>query len=182
VTSVGDGEAVQRYSVDSSALIDLKDYYPEALFPGIWRIVDALASEGRLWVCSEARDECHDDPLRAFLRRHASIVVGLATYEPVFAAIVQQQARLRVDVVQPSLLRTVADPFVVALALHLDGRGPDSIDHPGSTDMVCAVLSSEKSRAASSDGRVRQIPDICAALQLGHVSLLQFLQREGYTG
>jgi len=171
------------YSVDASALMDFDHVYPSDVFPSLWELLHALASEQRLWMSGFARDECHDDSLKAFLKRHTAMVVEQAEYDPWVSGLVAAETHLRIRVASPELTKTVADPFVIALALYLDGRDPKDVMRRADPTASCFVLSEEKRNTRLPRGGIRtKIPDICDQLSLGYVSILEFLRHEGYSG
>lgn len=171
--------ATARYSIDACSLIDLNRYYPSATFPVMWRLIEGLADAGRLAVCEQARDECRDAPLRAFMAAHSGCVIGLLDFEPLLAGLLGGQEQLGIEAVRPAAETTEADPFVIALALWLDGRVGDDIASPGAGEQRGVVVTEERSRATAP---FRKIPDICDALHLEHATLLEMPMREGYSG
>jgi len=158
-------------------MIDLKDRYPCEVFPSLWTWLDRLAEEGRLRMCEQACDECDDPPLKEFIKRHTNIVATLASFEGHFRSLQSAESQLGLRLTNPQAARTQADPFVVALALMLDGRDASSLQHKDIPQQRCHVLSEEKR-----SGGGRKIPDACDALDLGHVTIVEFLRAEGYRG
>jgi hypothetical protein len=171
------------YSVDSCALIDLKDLYPRARFPRLWDLFATLADDRRLRICRQSRDECKDEVLVDFLKEHSGAFVDLDEFEPFLVWLVRAQGALGIEVTAPSRTSTDADPFIIALALQLDGRSRGDPSRPNLTGPWCHVLTSEKRNPGLVRRQMRKkIPDICDVLGLRCVTLLDIMRDEEYSG
>ena len=60
-----------RYSIDTSSLIEIKQRFPADVFLSLWQKLDELAASGRLIAADEVLREIEDDPdLRTWTRKH----------------------------------------------------------------------------------------------------------------
>jgi hypothetical protein len=170
------------YSVDASAMIWLVQYYPEDMLPSIWRKFRSVAAEGRLWFCQQVHAECQDDELVSFLAAYPGQVVHFGAFEPCLRSLMAFQAAGAIQAHRVRDTRTRADPFVIALALHLDGRTEDDIEDKHRRGGRQAAVLSMESRllGPGRTGVPRQIPDICDRVGLPHASIVEFLRAEGY--
>jgi len=166
------------YSVDASVLIDIKDRYPREVFVSLWSFLEALACDGRFLVQEEADGECHDQVLRDLLDGCPDMVVGFGVIQDHFKALQAdlQQAGLRM--VDPGSTRDKADPFVVGLALALDGRAPASIQRRLNPDAKCIVVTHEK--RAGAGAQKLKIPDVCKRYGLDWIDFVELLIAEGH--
>jgi len=71
------GEATRFYSIDTSALIDLKRLYPRVTFPGLWERIEVMVGDGRLIAAAEvlAELEQKDDDLVHWARGQTRLFV-----------------------------------------------------------------------------------------------------------
>jgi hypothetical protein len=166
-----------RYSLDASALIDMKEHYPQAVFAGVWHAMGRVAEDGRLLVCEQVKAECRDDALQEFIGSHPQCVVELPTFLPQFAAFQASSGPLGILLTDPEDTRESADPFVVALALWAEGRDPAAIQRPMPDVSPCYVVSHEKGPLSP-----KRIPYACNQVALAHIRLPELLMREGYRG
>ena len=49
------------YCIDSSSLIELYHHYPDTVFEGLWKNIDILISQNRLFSCREVFSELQDE-------------------------------------------------------------------------------------------------------------------------
>jgi hypothetical protein len=170
---------VAVYSMDTSCLIDLDNRYPSRVSPALWGIIRQLADEARLFVCRQVQDEvdgAHHPEVLGLLSDFGQVLVDLADFEPHFRALVAFVAASQITLTKPSAERTEADPFVIALALHLAGRNPRDLGTPRPAAREAVVVTDES--VASS----KKIPAVCRALNLPCCSLVRLLEREDYRG
>lgn len=148
------------YSVDTSALLDAwVRYYPPDVFGTLWGQLDDLVEKGRLFSIDEVRRELarKDDELHKWVSVRPVMVVPLdERIQEVAARIINRF---------PSLTNTSgvmsgsADPYVIALA---QVRG-------------LTVVTAEKPKPTRP-----RIPDVCKALGVPCVTLLDVFRREGW--
>ena len=165
------------YSVDASAMIWLKDEYPEDVFASLWKFLGNLADEPRLFICEQAADECLDEPLRGFFRAHPQMIVKFADMKDYFPVFQKECFEHGMQLADPNSTKHEADPFVVALALVLEQRDPADLCKRTSAEAICSVVSYE----ARSGHRVK-IPHVCDFYDLPCVHWTELWRREGYKG
>ena len=138
---------LQRYSVDTSALLDgLERYYFEDSFPGIWDKVWELVAADRFFISEEVWEEVKKKTgvVKAWCERDTTgkLVVptdGAITRE--VQAILAGTPRLVMNMKG----RNRADPFVIAVA-HLrgatavTGEGSDGTEDRPKIPYVCGKL------------------------------------------
>lgn len=166
------------YSVDASGMIALNLHYPADVFGSVWSFLGELADSGRIMICEQAKDECHDKALQEFLAAHATAVVRYYAFEDHFLAFQREAKRNGIELTNPNQTSEQADPFVIALALMLEGRDLRDLRRPGDTGRVCTVVSYEKPRGSSP---IRKIPDACKHYGLEHQRWPEVLRQCGCT-
>lgn len=148
------------YSVDTSALLDAwVRYYPPDVFDTLWQRLDGLVSNGRLLAIDEVRRELEkqDDELHKWLTARPSMIVALDGE-------IQTRATPIINGF-PSLTNTKsvmsgsADPFVIALA----------------QERKLTVVTAEKSKPTKP-----RIPDVCKALGVPCITLVELFRRESW--
>lgn len=149
------------YCIDTSALVDCWwKHYPPDVFPTVWRGLEQLAQRGQLVATEEVRTE---------LARRLDDLHRWATGQPVlfFAIDAAIQVRVQVIVTQfpnlvgPGPTQSYADPFVIALA-QLRGF---------------AVVTSEQ----RTNNRAKpKIPDVCIALSVPYMNLIEMFRQQGW--
>ena len=168
------------YSVDASAMIQLKDDYPPDVFVSLWDFLGGMADAGRLLACQEIRDECHDQELVEFFRDHPRAVADFGELQDHLLALQAEASALGLEMVNPDSPRHQADPFVVALALALDGRDAVRLMVKVSPAATCHVVTYERARGAQA--RLKAIPDVCAHYRLVVRRWPEVLRAQGYSG
>lgn len=148
-----------RYSIDTSAILDgWRRYYPPDVFPPLWTKLEELIREGDLGATVEVLLELEkkDDEVADWARRHSDLFIPIdADIQIALVEILQRFSRL----VNTQRNRSMADPWVIALARV---RG-------------CTVITGE---APSGNLDRPKIPDVCRALDIRCISLLQLFREE----
>jgi hypothetical protein len=152
-----------KYSLDTSALLDgWRRHYAPDVFPGVWQRLDELIHDGHLRASEEVFQEVRkkDDEVTKWVKERRKVLFVEADDE-------LQTALRRIMRDYPKLVdtragRSAADPFVIALAQITE----------------CAVVTGE--RPTHSPNRPN-IPDVCRAISVECISLLELLRREGWT-
>jgi hypothetical protein len=148
------------YSVDTSALLDAwVRYYPPDVFDTLWKRLDGLVVEGHLLAIDEVPRELEkkEDGLHKWVVARAAMIVPLDGE--------LQQAAAAIINGYPSLTKTKsamagsADPFVIALAQVRE----------------LTVITAEKSKPTKP-----RIPDVCKALGVPCMTLVELFRREGW--
>lgn len=104
------------YCVDTSALLDGRSrYYPPQIFPALWDKIEVLIAEGRFVIPEEVLAEIikKDDETAAWVKRHPEIVTPLDRVQEAECKLVLRDFPRLVDTRKG---RSIADPFVIALA------------------------------------------------------------------
>ncbi|WP_134773569.1 DUF4411 family protein [Ornithinimicrobium flavum] len=150
------------YSFDTSALINgRRDLLPPATFPSVWERIEGMIASKEIFCVDEVEKELakrDGDAIHTWARSQNGLFVPLD--EDV------QVATTEVLAAHPKLLgagkgRNAADPFVVGLARVKGG----------------AVVTEE--RAANLNKP--KIPDVCAAMGVPCVTLVEFISDQGWT-
>ena len=107
------------YVVDTSSWIDLHRFYPQSVFVGLWSNMQKLIDGGVIAVPVQVRDEIlrQDDGLAGWFGKHAQKCVRYESDMNLVGEIASNnQEWLTVDAKDAP-----ADPFVIALALLMNG-------------------------------------------------------------
>jgi hypothetical protein len=151
-----------RYSVDTSALLDgWRRHYPPDVFPGLWTRLEDLIGDGQLRATEEVLQELKrkDDEVHEWAKRQSDFFIPIdEVIQPVVSSILASFEKL----VDTRANRSACDPFVIALA----------------QSKRCAVVTGEK--ATGSPDRPH-IPDVCRALDVRCMSLLDLIREQGWT-
>jgi hypothetical protein len=72
---------VPDYSIDTSALIDLKYLYPEEVFPTLWQELEKKVTSGTVIAAKEVLNEItkRDDELSRWAKKHKEMFRDLST-------------------------------------------------------------------------------------------------------
>lgn len=150
-----------KYSIDTSSILDgWRRYYPPDVFQQLWTKLDDLIVDGSLRATEEVLVELErkDDEVYAWARKRSVLFVPID--EPIQIA-VSKILELHEKLLDTRANRSAADPFVIALAqIH-----------------KCTVVTGE--RATNSADRPN-IPDVCNALGVPVIPLLQLVRNEGW--
>lgn len=149
------------YSMDTSALVDGMDrYYRPSVFQSLWLRMDALIQEGRLFATEEVEIEIERkaDHLSVWCRDRKGMFIEVdAAIQPVVSEILLAHGRL----VKALSNRSAADPFVIALA---KVRG-------------ASVVTSERPSGSLDKPK---IPDVCEAMGIPCLSMMELMEAEGW--
>lgn len=148
------------YSIDTSALLDgWRRYYPPDVFPSVWQRIDGLISDGRLSATEEVLFELakKDDEVFEWAKQRSGMFVPIdEQIQRTVASILAEHKKL----LDTRRGRSGADPFVIALA----------------QITKATVVTGE--RATGSLDRRPNIPDVCAAMGIRQISLLQLFREQ----
>jgi hypothetical protein len=150
-----------KYSIDTSALIHgWHRVYAIENFPGFWDNLDYLIRNGDLRAHREVKEELErkDDDLFMWVKERDELFVEIDDeIQKVVTNILSQHERL----LDTRKGRSGADPFVIALA---------QINN-------CAVVTQE---SFTNKMDRPNIPDVCRALKIKSLNLLQLIQNENW--
>ena len=149
------------YSTDTSAVLDgWVRHYPPDVFQTVWQRMKALGNGGSLTAIDEVIVELekkHDDAW-TWAKSELRVVPIDEPVQRLVADILRQHPRL----VDTRRNRSQADPFVIA---HARIRG-------------FAVVTGEK---ATGNPNKPHIPDVCAALGVRCINLVDMFREQGWT-
>lgn len=149
------------YSIDTSALLDgWRRHYPPDVFASIWERIDGLISDGKLCAIDEVRSELErkdDDVFRWAKSRENFFVPIDDDIQIQVARILRAHPRL----VDQRKGRSGADAFVIALALR---------------DQAVVITAEQRSSKAG----IPKIPDVCDAMGVRSIGLLDFFRERAW--
>ncbi len=168
------------YSVDASALIEMKEVYRFGVvgFRSLWEFLGGLGEDGRVRVVQAAHDECHDSVLKNWFRQYPGLVVPWSA--ELNAYVTAMNAELSVAglcLVNADATTNIADPDVVALALMIEERPLGNLRGPRSAQ--CHVVCYEARRREKG---LAKIPLVCDHYGLDCVNWPEMLEREQWQG
>lgn len=149
------------YSFDTSSFLNgRRDLLPPSTFPTLWNNIEALIDSEAVQSIDLVRDEltARDDDVASWAKAQEGLFVPLTT---------DVQAAAREVLVQHDRIigvgngRSGADPFVIALAMTHNG----------------VVVTEEIPKR---NPRSPKIPDVCEAMGIPCLTLLRFIQQEGW--
>lgn len=161
------------YVIDSSSLIDMKMYYPMAVFRSLWVRCDSLIAEGRLCAPSVVLEELEqkDDELTEWARGRNGVLFHPDSSD--LAERVIEILGIFPNLINSDLDREQADPFVIAMALE-KREGPQQMLFGGG-DVY--VVTEEKNNG---NGNKTKIPKVCDHFGLPCISMVDMMVNEGW--
>jgi uncharacterized protein DUF4411 len=150
------------YSIDTSSMIAAWDErYPPDVFPPFWTRLQELIAKGKAGCIDEVRVELakKNDELLAWADEQDGL------FHPIDTAVQRATSAILADPRHQRLTDSVkgrsrADPFVIALA----------------QVKRCCVVTQETSAP-----RKIRVPDVCAALRIECIGILDLMRREKWT-
>lgn len=150
------------YSMDTSALVDgMGRYYRPTVFQSLWQRIDALIDEGRMIATEEVRVEIERkaDHLAVWCKQRDRMFIEIdEEIQPVVTEVLTAHGRL----VKALSNRSSGDPFVIALAKVKGAIVVTGERHSGSLDKP-------------------KIPDVCDAMGIRCVSLVEMMEEEEWS-
>ena len=163
------------YSVDASVMIRLKDMLPDDLFRPAWEEIERLVVAERWKVFDHVAQEVHGERAKEwFSHNPAAIAPFDASFNDYFNRFMVELDGYGLRMVDPNKERDDGDPFVVALALLLEGRSLGDL-RTRTTGKVCCVLTSEVLKRNKVN-----IPSVCAHYSLPYMTLFDFMRHHGW--
>lgn len=151
------------YVFDTNVFYALGHYYPSR-FPTIWARLEDLVKDGSMQsvreVLREIESNCPFESIENWAKAHRGIFKPPGDQEMRFVAKLFEKKQYQGFVKRQNILkgRPVADPFVIAVAKHSEGR----------------VVTLESPTAGGA-----RIPAACKDFGVTCIDLEQFLEREG---
>ena len=148
-----------KYCIDTSAILDgWVRYYPPDVVPGLWEKLENLISNGQLIATEEVLYELEKkkDDVYKWAKKHEKMFVPI---DEKIQLIVTEILKKHKKLVDTRKNRSMADPFVIALA---------KIEN-------CKVVTGEQ---PTNNLDVPKIPDICRAIGISYISLLQLCREQ----
>ncbi|WP_409437695.1 DUF4411 family protein [Mycobacterium sp. SMC-14] len=150
-----------RYSFDTGAILNgRRDLFRPNVFRSLWTLIEESIAAGEVRSVDEVRRELskRDDDAKQWADAQSDLFCPLD--RPV------QQAATHILRLHPNLVRqggqrSGADPFVIALAMASNGK----------------VVSEE-----TASGRIEKprIPDVCAAIGVPCLTLMDYIEEQGW--
>lgn len=148
-----------RYCIDTCSLTEIRRVYPLDVFPSVWQKLEDLIAHGMM-IAAEPVNwelEVQDDELKEWATKNASLFQPLSDE-------LQSEGR-RILAAHPTLVdikkrKSGADAFVVGLA----------------SLMSLTVVTQER---PSGGPDKEKIPDVCKAIGIECIPVLEMLRREG---
>jgi predicted nucleic acid-binding protein len=151
-----------RYSIDTSALLEAwRRRYPPDVFPAVWQRLDEVIEKGDRGASEEVflELEKRDDDVHGWAKeRKMKLFVPIDEDQQRHVSVILEQHERLVDTRKN---RSAADPFVIAVAI---AQG-------------CAVVTDE---AATGKPEKPNIPDVCSAMGVRAMNLLEFFRQQGW--
>ena len=150
-----------RYSLDTSFFINSwRKYYQPDVFPGVWLRIAELIDAGMAVATEEVRYELErqEDEILEWVGDRSTLFVMTDDQVQLAASkILREHPRL----IDTRRNRSGADPFVIAVAQNAN----------------CAVVTDEN---ASNSLRRPNIPDVCEALSVRCIGIVDLFREEGW--
>lgn len=151
----------RRYSFDTSAILNgRRDLFRPTVFRGLWGLIEDAIAARQVRSVDEVRRELakRDDDAKRWADAQSDLFCPLDTA-------IQQSAtqilRSHPNLVKQGGQRSGADPFVIALAMTYQGK----------------VVSEE---TASGNLDKPRIPDVCAAIGVPCLTLMDYIEEQGW--
>jgi len=107
------------YFIDSSALITINRYYPSSIFPDLWKHLEELFRQQKMFSHDMVYDEIVSDS-----GPKDDIGRLIAKYKSSFFSITNKQGKLALEIlanfprlIDPRAKRDEADPWIIALVI-----------------------------------------------------------------
>lgn len=151
-----------KYSIDTSAILEAwRRRYPPDVFPAVWQRLEEVIETGELGASEEVllEIEKRDDEVHVWAKeRKAKLFVPIDEEQQAHVSVILGKHERLVDTRKN---RSAADPFVIAVAI---AQG-------------CAVVTAE---AATGKPEKPHIPDVCLAMGVRSMNLLEFFREQGW--
>jgi hypothetical protein len=148
-----------KYIIDTCSFTALQRVYPTDVFPGVWDLMDKLASDGIIGSVEDVMEELktQDDFLYKWAKLHKEIFL------PLDGEIQTQASKIlstHDNLIDLKKRKSGADPFIIATAVVISGT----------------VVTEEK---PSGGPQKVKIPDVCKAYKAPCITILELLREQG---
>jgi len=149
-----------KYSIDTSAILEgWTRLYPPDVAPGLWEKLEELVAAGELIATEEVLVELkkkEDDAAYKWAQRQRAMFKPIdANIQQAVAIILKNHTRL----IEANRNRSSADPFVIGLA---------QVES-------CKVVTAERPSGSLNKPK---IPDVCSALKVPWISLMELCREQ----
>ena len=159
------------YFIDSSALITINRFYPAKVFPDLWKFIDDLFKQKRMF----SHDMVYNEIVPASGPKD-EIGKLIAKYKSSFYFITNKQGQLALKIlanfprlIDPRAKKDEADPWIISLVI----EKMDEVNlFANESDFVVVSAESEKSDT--------KIPAVCKYFKVRHMNLFQFFDDNGW--
>ena len=154
------------YIIDTSSLIEMKNKYPQDVFPTVWQRMDELYRAGRLIAPLKVKEEIKDDELIEWLKNK----------EKIFIKSDKEQCDIVKEILKnfPYLAKPEkpdapnADPWIIALALELKKEEQEKLLPENEY-----IIITEESKT-----KPNKIPGVCNHYDIKCINLLELFKEE----
>jgi len=156
------------YVMDTSSLIKMKEQYPRATFPSVWRKLEDLCKSGRLIAPLEVLKEIEegDDELKVWAKKVKNIFIKPDKRQ---TEIVKDILSKHSYLAKPQKTGPNADPWIIALAIRENEKTQQTL-FPN----VYIVVTEE------SKTKPQKIPGVCRDYGIDCINILELFEREGW--
>ena len=152
--------------IDTSSVIDLAQYYPEKVFPKLWKNFQALVGSGRLLAPTEVLKEIElgkNPDLMKWCKKNQRMFIE---NNRVIAGLVTEIMQQNPGLVNPNKLGPEADPFIIALARSL-------ISNLTNSEPIVVTQEGHSS--------LHKIPFVCSRYGINCIRLIDVFHSENWT-
>lgn len=156
-----------KYCIDTSGLTFGWRHHPRSNFPSLWNDIETTITRGLLIAPDEVLQELKrggDDLYDWACTQYGLFIPPDPDIQSEVSAILANPDHAKLLYTQTATNLVVADPFVIATA-RVHG---------------CTVISGEALMLTPSP-RKNKIPNVCADLNIPHISFVEFVKQQGWS-
>ncbi|MHA2611536.1 MAG: DUF4411 family protein [bacterium JZ-2024 1] len=159
---------MDKYCIDTSSLIEMKDKYPRDIFRGVWQNIEKLCKDRRIISPIEVLKEIEqvDDELKKWARKMKKIFIKPN----------EEQSEKLKEILKsyPSLAKFEkegpnADPWIIALAIQKAVEAQKILF----SDEYIVVTEESKNKP-------NKIPSVCRNYGIECITLIELFRKEGW--
>lgn len=155
------------YIIDASSLIEMKDKYPEDIFPTLWKKMDELYTKGRLIVPLEVKKEIKDDELKRWTKGKKRMFISPDKSQ---SDKVKEILRNFPFLAKPQKPGPNADPWLISLAIVKNNEEQTKLF----TNKYIVVTEESKTKQ-------NRIPAVAQHYDIECINLMELFRKEGWT-